>query len=46
MYDGRREIWDALRAAAEAAEVGDYDLAQAIVNGANVSLPRGEGGVV
>ena len=41
VYDGRREIWDALKAAAEAAEDGDYDLAQAILNGANISLPTG-----
>ena len=41
VYDGRKEIWDALRAAAEAAEEGDYDLAQAILNGASVSLPTG-----
>ena len=40
-YEGRREIWDALRAAAEAAEEEDYELAQAIVTGANVSLPTG-----
>ena len=40
-YDGRTEIWDALKASAEAAEEGDYDLAQAILNGANISLPRG-----
>lgn len=40
-YDGRREIWDALKAACEAVDVGDYDLAQAIVDGANISLPTG-----
>lgn len=40
-YDGRPEIWNALKAAAEAAEEEDYDLAQAILNGANVSLPTG-----
>lgn len=42
MYDGRREIWDALQAAVEAAEGEDYDLAQAILSGANITLPRGE----
>ena len=41
MYDGRREIWDALRAAVEAAEQEDYDLAQAILSGANITLPTG-----
>ena len=36
-YDGRREIWDALRAACEAVGEGDHGLAQAIVDGANIS---------
>ena len=40
-YEGRKEIWDALRAAVEAAEQEDYDLAQAILNGASISLPTG-----
>ncbi|OQR71328.1 ubiquitin domain-containing protein 1-like [Tropilaelaps mercedesae] len=40
-FEGRREIWDALRAASVAAEGGDYALAQAIVDGANISLPGG-----
>lgn len=40
-YDGRREIWDALKAAADAVENGDVQLAQAILDGANVSLPNG-----
>lgn len=40
-YDGRKEIWDALKAACEAVEDGDYGLAQAIVDGANISLPTG-----
>ena len=42
MYDGRREIWDALRAAVEAAEAEEYDLAEAILSGANITLPTGE----
>ena len=42
-YDGRREIWDALRAACEAVDKGQYELAQAIVDGANISLPTGRG---
>lgn len=41
VYDGRREIWDALRASVEAAEMEDYDLAQAILSGANITLPTG-----
>ena len=41
VYEGRREIWDALKAAAEAAESDDFDLAQAIVTGAGVLLPTG-----
>lgn len=40
-YEGRAEIWDALKAACEAVEGGDYDLAQAIVDGAEITLPRG-----
>ncbi|XP_065883343.1 ubiquitin domain-containing protein 2-like isoform X2 [Dysidea avara] len=40
-FEGRREVWDALKAAAEAAELKDYDLAQAIVDGAGISLPKG-----
>lgn len=40
-FDGRKEIWDALRASAHALESGDHQLAQAILNGANISLPNG-----
>ncbi|KAK3859911.1 hypothetical protein Pcinc_034004 [Petrolisthes cinctipes] len=40
-FEGRREIWDALKAAALALESHDYDLAQAIVDGANITLPNG-----
>lgn len=40
-FDGRKEIWDALRAAAVAAEAKDYELAQAILDGASVSVPNG-----
>ena len=40
-FEGRREIWDALRAAAGALEAGDHALAQAIVDGAQISLPHG-----
>lgn len=40
-FDGRKEIWDALRAATIAAESLDFQLAQAILDGANISLPNG-----
>ncbi|KAI4812257.1 hypothetical protein KUCAC02_023659 [Chaenocephalus aceratus] len=40
-FDGRKEIWDALRAAALAAEGNDLELAQAIVDGACITLPHG-----
>lgn len=38
-FEGRREIWDALRAAAE---TDDHTLAQAIVDGANITIPTGK----
>lgn len=38
---GRKEIWDALRAASAQAEAGDWGMAQAILEGASVSLPDG-----
>jgi len=37
-FDGRREIWDALRAACE---TEDLTLAQAIIDGASITLPTG-----
>lgn len=40
-FEGRKEIWDALKAACYAAENNDYSLAQAIIDGANISLPNG-----
>jgi len=40
-FDGRKEIWDALRAATNAAEGLDFQMAQAILDGANVSVPNG-----
>ena len=45
IYEGRKEIWDALKVAIEAAAEKDYDLAQAILTGANISLPRGQCGI-
>jgi hypothetical protein len=40
-FEGRAEIWHALRASAQALESGDHQLAQAILDGAGVSLPNG-----
>lgn len=40
-FEGRKEIWDALHAAASAAESNDFQLAQAILDGANISVPNG-----
>ncbi len=41
-FDGRKEIWDALKAAAVAIECNDHELAQAIVDGASITLPHGK----
>lgn len=43
-FEGRKEIWDALKAAAVALECNDHELAQAIVDGASITLPHGEDG--
>lgn len=40
-FEGKSEIWAALKAATEAVDKDDYDLAQAILDGAGVSLPTG-----
>ncbi|CAG5910131.1 unnamed protein product [Menidia menidia] len=40
-FEGRKEIWDALKAAAVALECNDHELAQAIVDGASITLPHG-----
>lgn len=40
-FEGRKEIWDALKAAAYAVEANDHGLAQAIIDGAGVTLPHG-----
>ncbi|CAF0873042.1 unnamed protein product [Adineta steineri] len=40
-FEGRKEIWDALRGACYAVEQNDIDLAQSIINCANISLPHG-----
>ena len=40
-FEGKLEIWNALKAATEAAERDDYELAQAILDGAGISMPNG-----
>ena len=40
-FEGRQEIWDALKAAAHAFESNDHELAHAIIDGANITLPHG-----
>ena len=41
-FEGKEEIWVALKAAAEATETQeDFELAQAILDGAGISLPHG-----
>lgn len=45
-FEGRKEIWDALKAAAIALERNDHELAQAIVSGANITLPHGKGSTI
>ncbi|CAF3697066.1 unnamed protein product [Rotaria socialis] len=40
-FDGRKEIWDALHGACYSIEQNDIDLAQSIINCANISLPHG-----
>ncbi len=41
-FEGKEEIWAALKAAAEAVETSkDFELAQAILDGAGISLPHG-----
>ncbi|XP_071001326.1 ubiquitin domain-containing protein 2-like [Oncorhynchus clarkii lewisi] len=39
-FEGRKEIWDALKAAAQAFESNDHELAQAIIDGASITLPH------
>lgn len=41
VFDGKKEIWDGLRAATLAAEQDDFVLAQAILDGANICTPNG-----
>lgn len=39
-FEGSKKIWDALRAASIALEVADYQLAQAILDDAGMSVPN------
>ncbi|OON14097.1 hypothetical protein X801_10112 [Opisthorchis viverrini] len=41
-FEGRIEIWNALKAAADFLERNDYEMAQAILDGADIILPTGE----
>ncbi len=41
-FEGRKEIWDALKAAAQAFESNDHELSQAIIDGASITLPHGK----
>jgi hypothetical protein len=43
-FEGKAEIWAALKAAAEAAGREDLAMAQAILDGAGISLPGGRTG--
>ena len=45
-FEGKKEVWEALRGACEAVEQGDYELAQAIIDGVGVTLPNGTGSYV
>lgn len=40
-FDGKLEIWNALKAAVDAAENKNFQLAQAIIDSANIILPNG-----
>lgn len=42
MFEGRREIWDAIKGAVNAIENSDYPMAQAILDGANIFIPHGK----
>jgi hypothetical protein len=40
-FDGKPEIWEALKASVDALEAQNYQLAQAIIDSANIILPNG-----
>jgi hypothetical protein len=40
-FDGKVEIWSALKAAVDACEIKNFTLAQAIIDSANIILPNG-----
>jgi hypothetical protein len=41
VFEGRIEIWDALKAAVNAMETNNHTLAQVIIDSAQISLPNG-----
>lgn len=41
MFEGRKEIWDALKNAVEAIEESDFSLAQSIIEAAAIKVPNG-----
>lgn len=41
-YEGKKEVWEALRSAAEALERGDVEQAQLMIDSANIKLPNGK----
>lgn len=41
VFDGKPEIWSALKAAVDACEAQNFQLAQAIIDSANIILPNG-----
>lgn len=41
VFDGKVEIWQALKSAVEACEAKNFQLAQAIIDSANIILPNG-----
>lgn len=43
MFEGRKEIWDAIKGAVTATESSDFGMAQAILDGANIYIPHGRG---
>lgn len=40
-FEGKPEIWAALKASVDALETRNYQLAQAIIDSANIILPNG-----
>ncbi|CAG5096550.1 Oidioi.mRNA.OKI2018_I69.XSR.g14672.t1.cds [Oikopleura dioica] len=40
-YEGKKEVWEALRSAADALERGDLEHAQLVIDTANIKVPNG-----